>query len=326
MTIKFGTSGWRGLIAKDFTFPKLRICTQAIAEEIFRQKEHNKPVIVGYDTRFLSENFAVTAAQILASNGLEVRLSDRDVPTPVVAHEIIRSSAAGGINVTASHNPWNYNGLKFSTSWGGPALLETTQSIESLCAVLEESGNNVKANVKDPQLINKLIQKVDFRSTYIKRIKQLIDPKVFRGKKIKVVVDVLYGTARGYLADILQELGCQVEIIHDHRDVMFGGSGPDPSTVGLKDLVERVKKSKAHLGLATDGDADRFGIVDAGGTIYSANEILALLARYLHESRGWGGIVAKSVMTTHAIDAVAKKIWTGSQKKPPWVLNTLGKL
>src|SRR5687767_10515437 len=132
MAIKFGTSGWRDIIADGFTFPNLRLCTQAIAEIIFREKNDNKPVIVGYDTRFLSEQFAAEAARILANNGLEVRLSERDCPTPVVAFEIIRSGAAAGLNITASHNPFDYNGLKFSTAWGGPALPETTKAIEAL--------------------------------------------------------------------------------------------------------------------------------------------------------------------------------------------------
>ena len=307
MTIKFGTSGWRGLIAKDFTFPNLRICVQAIAEEIFRQKDHNKPFIVGYDTRFLSEHFAKEAAHILANNGLEVLFSDRDVPTPVVAHQIIQSQAAGGINITASHNPWNYNGLKLSTSWGGPALVETTQSIEAICERLQESGNGIKTKPANPDLVEKLIQKCDFRIPYLKHIKNLLDLKAFKSRRLNVVVDNMWGTAHGYLADLLRDAGCEVEVLHDKRDVLFGGGGPDPSTAGLKDLVANVKKSEAHLGLATDGDGDRFGVVDSDGTIYSANEILALLARYLVETRGMRGILAKSVMTTHAIDAVAKR-------------------
>lgn len=307
MSIRFGTSGWRGLIAKDFTFPSLRICSQAIAEEISRLKEHNKPVIVGYDTRFLSENFAMEASQILAKNGIEVRLSDRDVPTPVVAHAIIQAQASGGVNITASHNTWDYNGLKFSSSWGGPALKDTTHSIEMFCDVIEKSTNGVQTRFQDALIANKLIQKTDFKAPYLKHLRKLIDPRPFKQRKLKVVVDVLYGTARGYLPELLRELGCEVEVLHENRDVMFGGGGPDPSTAGMQALVERVKKSKAHLGLATDGDADRFGVVDAGGKMYFANEILALLTRYLHESRGLTGIVARSVMTTHAIDAAARK-------------------
>ena len=307
MTIKFGTSGWRDIIAEGFTFPNLRICTQAIAEQIFREKSHNKPVVVGYDTRFLSEKYAEEAARILSNNGIEVRFSNRDVPTPVVAYEIIHSGSAGGINITASHNPYDYNGLKFSTAWGGPALPETTQAIESLCDLIDEKGDAVKTEPDDKNLAEKLIRKLDFRTPYLKHIKSLLDTRAFKGKGMKIVVDVLYGTARGYLAEMLREFGCEVEVIHENRDVLFDGRGPDPSPEGLQDLVAAVKKSKAHLGLACDGDADRFGVVDSNGTIHTPNEILALLSRYLCESRGWKGIIARSVMTTHALDAVAKK-------------------
>ncbi len=306
MAIKFGTSGWRDIIADGFTFPNLRICVQAIAEQIYRDKNHNKPVIVGYDTRFFSDVFAEEAARILANNGMEVRFSDRDVPTPVVAFQILAAQAGAGINITASHNPYTYNGLKFSTSWGGPALPETTKSIESLCAVIKEEEVALKPKSKDA-LSEKLVRRENFREAYVKQIKTLIDPAPFKKHKLKVVVDVLWGTGRGYLPEILRDLGCEVEVLHDNHDPYFNGRGPDPSTEGLEELVQTVRRRKAHLGLATDGDADRFGVVDADGTMIVANDILALLTRYLHTSRGWSGVVAKSVMTTHAIDAVCKK-------------------
>ncbi len=307
MAIKFGTSGWRHLMAEEFTFPNLRICTQAIAEEIFKQKNHNKPIIVGYDTRFLSEHFAKESAQILANNGMEVRLSGRDVPTPVVAFEIIRAQAAGGINITASHNPFDYNGLKYSSAWGGPALPEMTHAIESTAAHIGEADVAMRIKPEEAHVADKLIQITDFRPAYVKHIKSLLDPKPFKGRRLKIVVDALFGTARGYLAEILRELGCEVEVLHEVRDVYFGGTGPDPSEKGLARLMEVVKKTKADMGLACDGDADRFGIVDAGGTYLTPNDVLPLLARYIHQSRGWEGIIARSVMTTHGLDAVARK-------------------
>lgn len=315
MTIKFGTSGWRDIMAEGFTFPKLRICTQAIAEQIFKEKNHNKPVVVGYDTRFLSEHFAAEAAQILANNGIEVRFSDRDVPTPVVAFEIIRSQSGAGINITASHNPYPYNGLKFSTAWGGPALPETTHAIEGLCRVIKES-EVARKPAANSHLIDKLIHRENFQPAYFKHIKHLLDPQAFKKTKLKVIVDVFHGAGRGYVAELLRELGCEVEVINENRDVLFEGRGPDPSTEGLSRLVNLVRKNKAHLGLATDGDADRFGVVDADGTVYSANDILALFARYLHESRGWTGVVAKSVMTTHTIDALARKFGLEVKETP----------
>ncbi len=316
MAIKFGTSGWRDVIAEGFTFPNLRICTQAIAEQIFREKSHNKPIVVGYDTRFLSERYAAEAARILSNNGLEVRLSLRDVPTPVVAYEIIHSGAAGGLNITASHNPFDYNGLKFSTAWGGPALPEITHAIEGICSAIEEKEESIKMEPEDKHLADLLIKQIDFKETYFKHIRTLIDAKIFKGKGLKIVVDVQHGTARGYLAELLREFGCEVSVIHENRDVYFEGRGPDPSPEGLKDLVAAVKKSKAHLGLACDGDADRFGVVDSNGDILTPNEILALLARYLCESRGLKGIVARSVMTTHALDAVARRFGLTLKETP----------
>lgn len=307
MTIKFGTSGWRDIIAEGFTFENLRICTQAISEQIFKEKNHNKPVVVGYDTRFLSEKYADEMARILANNGIEVRFSNRDVPTPVVAFEIIRSQSGAGLNITASHNPFNYNGLKFSTAWGGPALPDATHAIEGLCNVIKESEVAIKSKSDDAHLTEKLIHQEDFRPAYIAHVKSLLNLEAFKKKKLKVVVDVFHGTGRGYLAELLREMGCEVQVLNESRDVMFEGRGPDPSTEGLSEMISIVKKSKAHLGLATDGDADRFGVVDADGTVISANEILSLLTRYIHLSRGWEGVVAKSVMTTHAINAVARK-------------------
>ncbi len=307
MAIKFGTSGWRDIIADGFTFPNLRICTQAISEQIFKEKNHNKPVVVGYDTRFLSEKFADEVARIFANNGMEVRFSDRDVPTPVVAFEILRTGAGAGVNITASHNPYTYNGLKFSTAWGGPALPEVTHAIEGLCAVIKEEEVAIVPREGNGDLNGRLIQRSDFSAAYLEHVLQLLNIDVFKKRKLKIIVDVFHGTGRGYVAETLRKLGCEVIVINESRDVTFEGRGPDPSTEGLSALIALVKKHKAALGLATDGDADRFGVVDSDGTVISANDILALLTRYLHTSRGWSGVVAKSVMTTRGINAVARK-------------------
>lgn len=306
MPIKFGTSGWRDVMADNFTFPNVRVCAQAISEQIYRDKNHNKPVIVGYDTRFFSEEFAREAARILANNAIETRFSDRDVPTPVVSFEVIRAQAAGGINITASHNPYNYNGIKFSSAWGGPALKETTTSIEQSCQHVLAGEVLLKEKSSNPELTEKLIQPADFRTPYLAHIRSLVNGDAFKKSKLKIVVDVLNGTARGYLAELLREFGCDVQVINEEQDVTFGGGGPDPSGEKLKNLATLVKKTKANLGLACDGDADRFGIVDAGGVYYAPNEILSLLAWHLHDSRQWSGVMARSVMTTHAIDAVGR--------------------
>ena len=190
MTIKFGTSGWRDIIAEGFTFPNLRICSQAIAEQIFKEKNHNRPVVVGYDTRFLSEKYADEVARIFANNGMEVRFSDRDVPTPVVSFEILRAGAGAGVNITASHNPYTYNGLKFSTAWGGPALPEVTHAIEGLCAVIKENEVALAPREGNAELTYRLIQRTDFSPAYLDHVMQLLQADVFKKRKLKIIVDV----------------------------------------------------------------------------------------------------------------------------------------
>ena len=315
MPIKFGTSGWRDIIAQGFTFGGVRTVAQAIAEQVKKERLHNRPVIVGYDTRFLSENFAREISTILAGNGIEVHLSSRDVPTPVLAFEVIRSRAAGAVNVTASHNPWDYSGVKYSTAWGGPALPATTEVIEETCRAIEAGEVSVR-RPKDSSLAGRLIQSIDTRPAYLKYVKGLLDVKAIKKAGLSVVVDNLYGTGRDYLDALLEECGCKVTVLHNWRDVLFGGTGPDPSPKNLKELLGKVQSSHAKLGLATDGDADRFGIVDADGSFISPNEFLALLVHHLHVTRGWTGVIARSVMTTHFIDAVGKKYGLITQETP----------
>jgi phosphoglucomutase len=315
MTIKFGTSGWRDVIAQGFTFGGVRTVAQAIAEQIRKEKLHNRSMLVGYDTRFLSENFAREVASIFSANGLEVHLTSRDAPTPVLAFEIIRSRAAGAVNITASHNPWDYSGLKYSSAWGGPALPATTAAIEEICRAIEVGEVQIR-RPKDEALASRLIQPMDPRPAYLKYVRGLLDVKAIKKAGLSVVVDSLYGTGREYLDTLLEECGCKVTVLHNWRDVLFGGTGPDPSPHNLKELVSKVQSSRARLGLATDGDADRFGIVDADGGFISPNDFLALMVHHLHVTRGWTGVVARSVMTTHFIDAVGKKYGLITQETP----------
>ncbi|MFH1825227.1 MAG: phosphoglucomutase/phosphomannomutase family protein [Candidatus Firestonebacteria bacterium] len=301
--IKFGTSGWRGVISDDFTFNNVRKVSQAIANYVLEKDASsgtrvNNGIIIGYDTRFLSEEFAKVAAQVLSSNGIKVLLTKRDVPTPVIAYEIIRRKLAGGINITASHNPPEYNGLKFSPSWGGPALPETTK-------IIENYANNknliIKSNLKSE------IKKINPRMNYIKNIEEKVDLTLIKKSKLKVGVDCLYGTGRDYLDYILKKIADKVVVLHNQRDVYFGGSSPEPSEENLKELINIMKEKKPHIGLAVDGDADRFGIIDRDGTFISPNEVLSLLLVYLKKTRGWKGCVVRTVATTHFIDALGKK-------------------
>jgi len=322
--IKFGTSGWGGIIADDFTYDNVKLVSQAVADYVKKmedgrwkmEKQKLLPtshfplptVIIGYDTRFHSENFAKISSKVLAANGIKALITKRDCPTPVISYEILRRKIDGGLNFTASHNPPEYNGLKFSPSWGGPALPETTKAIEKRCEVLLRSPKSeVKEISFEEGKRKKLIEEIEPEKTYIKRIKELVDLRAIKKSNIKMVLDVLYGTGRGYLDKILLDSGCKIKVLHNFRDVLFGGNPPEPAKKNLGELLQILKKEKYQLGLGTDGDADRFGIVDSDGTFITPNETIALLLDHLVKTRKWKGVVARSVMTTHLVDAVAKK-------------------
>jgi phosphoglucomutase len=302
--IKFGTSGWRGIISDDFTFDNVRKVCQAIAVYIKSKKElAGKPVIIGGDARFLSDKFSQTAAEVMAGNGIKSLLCVRDTPTPVIAYQILRKKAAGGINFTASHNPPEYNGLKFSPSWGGPATPAETAEIEANISKVK----TVKSMEKDEAVKKDLIQIFDPSTQYLDRIRQIVDFDVIKKSKLKIIVDPLFSTGRGYLDRLLSDAGANIRVINDKKDVMFGGFPPEPAEKNVQDLIAMVKKEKAVLGVATDGDADRYGIIDSDGSYISANKILPLLLDYLVKSRpSWHGSVVRSVATSHMIDKVAK--------------------
>ncbi len=304
--IKFGTSGWRGVIADDFTFSRVRVVTQAIADHLIAQGLKDKGVIVGYDTRFLSERFAAESVKVLAANGIRSFLSNRDVPTPAVSFEIIRRKAAGGINFTASHNPPEYNGLKFSPAWGGPALPETTKDIETRANALLDK-NSISTMTLSEAKQKGMVEEADLRKAYLDDLKKKIDFEPIKKAKLKIAVDLLYGTGRDYLDSILRDTGCAVTVLHGNRDSLFGGRSPEPSEENLAELSASMKKGKFDIGLAVDGDADRFGVIDPDGTYINPNQVLALVLDYLCRTRGWKGGAARSIATSHLVDAVAKK-------------------
>jgi len=308
--IKFGTSGWRGVIAEDFTFAGVRAVSQAIGEYVTAQGPgtRDRSIVVGYDTRFLSEAFAAEAAKTLAAQGIRVFLTDRDTPTPVVAYEIIRRQTAGGIIVTASHNPPEWSGIKFSAAWGGPALPAATKEIETRANAILAARGALPATPLAEAAAARLIERIDPRESYLERLRALVDLSALRRARLKVVMDPLYGSARDYLDRLLRDAGCEVTVLHDWRDPYFGGRAPEPSAEGLRELASRVVASGAHLGLATDGDADRFGLVDADGSFLEPNYFLGLLLHHLVKARGWKGGVARSVATSHLVDAVARHL------------------
>jgi alpha-D-glucose phosphate-specific phosphoglucomutase len=304
--ISFGTSGWRGILCEDFIFDNVRVVTQAIADHLRAAGLHGQGVVVGYDTRFMGDRFAREAVRVLAGAGIKSFLCDRDTPTPVIAFEILRRKAAGGINFTASHNSYDYNGLKFSPAWGGPALPETTKDIEVRAnAMLGEIC--FKEMPLDQAFRVGLVEEIDTRTAYFERIRGLIDFKAIAKAGMTIAVNPLYGTGRGYLDLLLSEAGVKVVVINDRRDPYFGGLPPEPSPGSIGDFIALVQASaEITLGLVTDGDADRYGIVDSDGTFIEPNYVLALLFDYLVRGKKMRGDMARSVATSHFVDAVAK--------------------
>src|ERR1700687_2227429 len=295
--IKVETSGWRAIIAEDFTFANVRLAVAAIAEHV-RSRNAKPTLIVGHDTRFFAEEFSLTAAQILREHGIRVLLCEGATPTPALAHEILRQKIDGAINFTASHNPAEYQGLKCSGPDGAPALPEVTHDIEARAAKMGERAP-AKAN-EDP------FEKIDPRGAYLDRLGQLVNFKAMSDARLSVVTDALHGCGAGYLDRALAAHGIVVQAMRTGRDVLFDGSGPDVSEENLRPLREAVLAKKAAVGVATDGDADRFGILDSDGAWMQPNHILALLYDCLVETRGWKMPAARSVATSHLIDAVAQ--------------------
>ena len=309
------------MISDDFTFANVEIVTQAICDYLEKSQRptvngQRPAVIVGYDTRFLSETFAAVTAAVIAANGMQALLTNRDTPTPVIAYEILRRKASGGINFTASHNPPSYNGIKFSPAWGGPALPETTSVIEAACRTYQRQPQLVKKMPYSEALKQRKIVMIDARPQYLKQLRKIVDLKTIKKARLKIAVDVLYGTGREYLDELLEEAGVKIYLLHNWRDVLFGGRPPEPALENIGEMVKIVRKEKCHLGLGTDGDADRFGIIDEKGCYVQPGHVIALLLDYLMETRGWKGPVARSVMTTSFIDAVARKHGVAVRETP----------
>ena len=295
MKIKFGTSGWRAIIADDFTFANVKRVTNAVCSYLKNNPGLGTTLIIGNDTRFMGEKFGAVAAEIARRKGFRVLHCDHPVPTPTISHAIRDQRAAGAINFTASHNPPEYQGIKFSTSDGAPALPEVTGQIEA----------GVESGAEPADADGGSIEEFDPRSAYLADLKAKVNFGAIAASGGRFGYDCLYGTGRGYLDKILRDHGLEVETLHDWRDVTFGGRAPEPGEDHLGELREAVTSKGYLLGIATDGDADRFGVIDADGTFIEPNKLIALLTDYLAESRGWKQGVARSVATSHLVDRVA---------------------
>jgi alpha-D-glucose phosphate-specific phosphoglucomutase len=313
--IKFGTDGWRALIARDFTFENTRIVAQGIAGYIKSQNLLKKGVVIGYDSRFLSQEFARECAQVLVGNGIKVFMSNRVTPTPVTAFAVRVTDAAGAIMITASHNPPQYNGIKFIPEYAGPAMPDVTFFIENEIKRVAESGKVYQLSLHEAEQLG-LVTEIDIDKEYISHILSMVNQDVIRGKKLKVVVNPMFGAGIGYLDKILSGLECEVKTINNYRDTLFGGLLPEPTRNNLSDLQWAVTNYNADVGLAMDGDADRFGIVNHQGQFVTPNHIMCLLLDHLLKTRSFRGPVSRSAATTHLLDRVARKNGLGVIEKP----------
>jgi phosphoglucomutase len=297
MSIRFGTSGWRSIIADDFTFENVRRVTEAICSYLTVDTAASSQVlIIGCDSRFMGEKFSSVAAEIAAAKGFRILLCTGQTPTPSISHAIRSQGAAGALNFTASHNPPEYQGIKFSTADGAPALPEVTAKVEEA----------ISTGQVPPDRPGGSIESFDARPAYLEDLKAKINFAAIADAKGRFGYDALWGTGRGYLNKVLTDAGCDVETLNDWRDVTFGGRSPEPGEDHLDELRQLVRSKSLTLGIATDGDADRFGIIDSDGTFITPNQLIAILTDYLAESRGWTNGVARSVATSHLVDRVAK--------------------
>lgn len=300
--IKFGTSGWRAIMGEDFTFRNVRIVVQAVADHLTATfPDRPIAVVVNYDTRFLSEKFASEAARILSLNRIHAFLADRDAPSQAQAFQILRRGAQGGINFTASFNPPEYNGLKFNVETGAPALPQVTSRIEKAVQSLQDKP---LAPVVYPR--QDFIEKIDLKADYLAFIQNKVDFDLIRRSRLKVAVDLLFGTSREYLDGILEDNGIPIEEIHGYVDPYFGGVIPSCTEENLRELRTVLRSKRCQLGVATDADGDRFGILDHKGNLVAHNIIISLLLDYLARVRKLRGGVARSVATTHLVDRIAR--------------------
>ncbi|MEK7812938.1 MAG: phosphoglucomutase/phosphomannomutase family protein, partial [Candidatus Desantisbacteria bacterium] len=310
--IHLSPSGWRAIIAKEFTFDNILFLAQAIADYLKQHQASNgscsvSGVVIGYDCRFLSDEFAKCAAEVLAGNQINVFFVPVPAPTPVIAYEIVRRGLSAGIMITASHNPYMYNGLKLNAPHGGSDSKEATAWISNQANTMQKSM--IKRITYQQGIASGVILPVDPAKKYLEHIKTLINMELIKEAGLSVAIDPMFGCAIEYLGNILTNAGCHVAAIHTCRDPLFGGKSPDPDEDSLQELSQLVVSSNSCLGLATDGDADRFGVLDSDGRYISSNQMIALLIYYMLKTRGQNkdrGIV-KTTSTTHLVDAIAKK-------------------
>jgi len=299
--IKFGTDGWRGVIAEDFTYANVRTVSYAIARYIVRHEQPAKGVLVGYDTRFASENFARVAAEAVAMTGTSVWLAEKACPSPALSLLVKQRGAAGGIMITASHNPYKWNGVKFKASYGSSALPSIVAKVEEELKVVLRDG----VPALPPR--NDLLQPLDILTPYLDTIQKLVDWDRIRAAKMRFVADPMHGAARGLLRELMTRHGVTCDEIRGTRDPLFGGVNPEPIEPHVEALRQAVRQGGYDAGLCADGDGDRIGAVDRDGTFVTPHQIFSLLLWHLAGTRQIPGDVAKTFTATKMVDKIAAK-------------------
>src|SRR5213080_4601654 len=295
-SIKFGTDGWRGVIADDFTFENVRCVAGAIASYVLKHEDPSRGLIVGYDTRFGSPRFARAAAEVLADAGIPIRLASDHSPTPAISFAVKSFGAAGGVVITSSHNPWNWNGVKFKAKFGGSATPAIMKVIE------DEVRVGAMPNGRTAP-----IEEVDLKQAYIRAVCRFADLGLIAKANFTFVLDSMYGSGRGVLAQIFNDHGIQHVAIRQELNPLFPGINPEPIEPHVALLQETVVKNNCHAGLATDGDADRIGAVAEDGSFVDSHKIFSVLLRWLLERKKWPGEVVRAFNTTRMVDRIAAR-------------------
>ncbi len=305
--IKFGTDGWRGVIGDDFTFANVRRVAAAIAEYVRAESEPARGLVVGYDTRFLSAEFAHSAAEIAAAAAVPVVLADRPTPTPAISYAVVARRAAGAIMITASHNPYRWNGIKFKAPYGGSAAPELIRHIEKHLHKLDRSGSHGQARGGTRKAKATGIETADLVSPYLERLKSLVHIERICSSGRRFAIDPMYGAARGCIARLFDEAGVPYREVHSEHNPIFPGLNPEPIEPHVRELREAVLEGGYDAGLATDGDADRVGAIDREGEFIDAHKIFCILLQHLAEDLKQSGEVVKTFSTTQMIDKLARK-------------------
>ena len=305
-SIAFGTEGWRGELARDFTFEGVRRVTAALADFLKEEGSAQKGVAISFDRRFLAEDFARESAQVFAARGIRVHLSSTYLPTPVLSWSVRRYGLASGVMITASHNPPEWNGFKIKGPHGGPEYPERVKAIEKLLNKRYPEGGSIELVVLEEARERGLIVELNPRAEYLKWVSNLIEIETIKERAPRIAVDSMHGCSAGWTADILRSWGCSVTEINSAADPLFGGTPPEPKPANLMELMAIVGEGDFLLGLASDGDGDRLSAIDERGEFFSPQRILALFAKYLKEERGMPGGVVKAVSATIMLDLLAK--------------------